>query len=488
LSRQGSSTGSWAFGLIAALLMAAACGKKGPPLAPLIPIPAAIDQISAARVGNDVYVTLTVPSANIDQFAPASLTRIEVFGYTGRTPPPRARWVEFGTLVATVPVAPPPAPAPPPDEKPPAPAPVPRGPQQGTQITIVDTLSAEELVQGPEPVRDPKSGLRDRESGPALTDPGTGKVEPGTRTPEPTRTPPNENPNQNPNQDPNRNPNLEPGTRNVELPPLRRFYTAFPWNPRGRPGPPGANAELPLLPVPDAPSSVNIIYDAISLRVSWDPSGGLIGYLLERALPEEELPLELEERVVPREPAAPTGPLLYNVYRRTSPDPFAPPEAAVDEPWNSRPPTPLNPVPLPTFEFAEAIAFGEERCYTVRAARGVGPDARVGMASAPACVTPVDTFAPAPPAGLATVAAEGTINLIWEPNGEPDLGGYVVLRGEAPGDTLQPLTRAPITEASYRDTAVTPGVHYVYAVVAMDNRFPVPNLSMESERVEETAR
>jgi hypothetical protein len=86
------------------------------------------------------------------------------------------------------------------------------------------------------------------------------------------------------------------------------------------------------------------------------------------------------------------------------------------------------------------------------------------------------------------VAAEGAINLIWEPNGEPDLGGYVVLRGDAPGDTLQPLTTAPITEASYRDAAVIPGQRYVYAVVAMDNRFPVPNLSVESERVEETAR
>jgi hypothetical protein len=62
------------------------------------------------------------------------------------------------------------------------------------------------------------------------------------------------------------------------------------------------------------------------------------------------------------------------------------------------------------------------------------------------------------------------------------------LRGEAGGDTLQPLTPAPITEARYRDAAVTPGVRYVYAVVAVDNRFPVPNVSAPSERAEETAR
>jgi hypothetical protein len=78
--------------------------------------------------------------------------------------------------------------------------------------------------------------------------------------------------------------------------------------------------------------------------------------------------------------------------------------------------------------------------------------------------------------------------LIWSPSTEPDLGGYVVLRSEAPGDTLQPLTRAPITDARYRDTDVKSGVRYVYAVIAVDNRLPLANVSSESERVEETVR
>jgi hypothetical protein len=78
--------------------------------------------------------------------------------------------------------------------------------------------------------------------------------------------------------------------------------------------------------------------------------------------------------------------------------------------------------------------------------------------------------------------------LIWEPNAEPDLAGYLVLRGEAPGDTLQPLTPAPIVEARYRDAAVTAGVRYVYAIIAVDNRFPIPNLSAPSTQEEETAR
>jgi hypothetical protein len=494
-------------GLAAALLGAGACGKKGPPLAPLIPIPAAIDQISATRVGDEAYVTLTVPSANIDQFAPANINRIEVYGYTGRTPPPRTRWVEFGTLVATLPVAPPIAPAPPPEKqptaepsRPAAPAPLIRAPRQGAQVTIVDTLSPEELVQGRELAPDPKLSVISQtpSTGSPLAaagSPGVGSPTPDPRTqtagtPTPgSRTPGSPIPDpRSPNQTPNPNPNAEPGPRNVELPPLRRFYTAIPWSPRGRPGPPGANAEFPLYPVPEAPTAVNVLYDASEVRVTWEPSGGVVGFLLERPLPEEELPLELEE-LAAAQPTVPPGPVLYNVYRSTSPDPFAPPpDAPANDEWNRRPPTPLNPVPLSAFEFSDAVAFNEERCYTVRPVRGVPPDLRVGMPSAPACVTAVDTFPPDPPAGLATVAAEGAINLIWEPSGEPDLGGYVVLRGEAPGDTLQPLTTAPITEASYRDAAVTPGTRYVYAVVAMDNRFPVPNLSAESERVEETAR
>ena len=463
-------------------MTAGACGKKGPPLAPLIPIPAAVDQISATRVGADVYVTVTVPNANVDEFTPADIDRVEVYGYTGRTAPPRTRWIEYGTLVATVPVAPPPKPTPP-SNQPPAPQPTVRAPQQGAQITVVDMLTAEELVQGHVPNVEP--GTLNVEPGTRNVAPGTGtlnpNLEPGTRNPEPGSG--------------TLNPNLEPGTRNPEPPLLRRFYTAFPVNPRGRIGPPGATAELPLGAVPDAPASASVTYDEKAVRLAWEPSGGVLGFLFERPLPEEPLPLELESLIaeateaVPPQTPGDSGPTRYNVYRSASPDPFAPPpETPAEEEWNRRPPTPLNPAPLETFEFLDAIAFNEERCYTVRGVRGIGPDMRVGAPSTPACVTAIDTFPPEAPAGLATVASEGAINLIWEPNSEPDLGGYLVLRGEAPGDTLQPLTAAPISEARYRDTAVTPGVRYVYVVVAIDNRFPVPNLSAPSEPMEETAR
>jgi len=59
------------------------------------------------------------------------------------------------------------------------------------------------------------------------------------------------------------------------------------------------------------------------------------------------------------------------------------------------------------------------------------------------------------------------------------------LRGEAGGDTLQPITPVPIEEPTYRDTAITPGARYVYAILAVDT---ASNVSLESNRVEETAR
>jgi hypothetical protein len=64
----------------------------------------------------------------------------------------------------------------------------------------------------------------------------------------------------------------------------------------------------------------------------------------------------------------------------------------------------------------------------------------------------------------------------------------VILRGAAGDATLQPLNVAPVIETQFTDTTVTAGTRYVYAVTALDSRLPVPNISAESERIEETAR
>jgi hypothetical protein len=101
---------------------------------------------------------------------------------------------------------------------------------------------------------------------------------------------------------------------------------------------------------------------------------------------------------------------------------------------------------------------------------------------------PVDDVAPEAPSGLQTLSSEGAITLIWVPNAEPDVAGYLVLRGEAGDATLTPLTDTVVTEARFTDSTVKPGVRYVYAVQAIDTRLPRPNVSAESARVEDTAR
>jgi fibronectin type 3 domain-containing protein len=131
------------------------------------------------------------------------------------------------------------------------------------------------------------------------------------------------------------------------------------------------------------------------------------------------------------------------------------------------------------------VEFGTERCYVVRRVEMAGAVAIESAPSPPVCVTPVDKFAPAPPRTVNLVATASAVSLIWEPNAEADLAGYVVLRGEAPGDKLAPLTAAPIGDAAYVDTSIRRNRTYVYEVIAVDK---VGNRSAPSNRVEESIR
>src|SRR5262245_4356712 len=347
--------------------------------------------VQAQRVGSDACVTLTIPNTNIDRSMPVDISRVEVYGYTGRRPPPTARFVEFADLVATIPVIPPP----PPDAAPAPAAPIDlsKGALPGTMVTVLDRLSGQKLVQG--------------------------KVEEA-----PART--------------GRAPTPVAAVAAPEPDLLRRFYIAIAFSARGRPGPPSPNAEFALVETPEPPVFVAAQYSEATVVVQWPPSGGIIGFLFNSALPPEEPPLnELLEPIV--QPAAASagsestlsnGPVKYNVYRELEPDPFAPPNPTGPLPWAETRPTPINPAPLDATTFSDSVEFNRERCYIVRAVRGMPPNAVEGDASAPNCFIPVDMFPPAPPVRLVAVADEGGISLIWEPNPEPDVAGYLVLRGE----------------------------------------------------------
>lgn len=436
-----------------------ACGKKGPPLAPIVRIPGAIQKVDARRVGNEVYLTFQVPIANIDDTTPAAIARVEVYGYTGLTPPPRGRFVEGASLVATVPVAPPllapgmggiaPSTPPPPPAADAATRQPSGGAAQGALVTIRDPLSLQDLT----PTEIPPVPLRGRRpatpAGPLVA------------------------------------PNAE----------LRRFYMVVGFGNGNRPGPPSPIVELPLTLLPETPSAVRAAYSATTMSLEWEPSGGLVGFLLDKSLPAEAPPSdrfsETALRGAPLLPGnLPAGATGYNVYRRVSPDPLAlPVKAPVPAAWAARAPVAAQTAPLSVPAFTEPVTFdGREVCYEVRAVRGTGVAAVEGPPTTPVCVLPFDTFAPQAPRGVSAVAAEGVIDLVWEPNTETDLSGYVVLRAEAGDATLTPLFERPIPETRFTDRTVMAGRRYVYAVVAADSRLPLANLSPESIRVEETAR
>jgi hypothetical protein len=245
-------------------------------------------------------------------------------------------------------------------------------------------------------------------------------------------------------------PPVTPATETPAVPPVaaapsapavaKRIYVIRGVSRGGRPGQPTTRIEIPLVDPPAPPTGVAVSFTESAVTLAWLP-------------PVAET----------------TTPLLFNVYLF---------EAAA----------PLNPAPLTAAALERpGIEFGKEQCFVVRTVQMAGTVALESAPSERACTTPSDKFPPAAPKGLSAVAGSGVISLIWDANTEQDLAGYIVLRGEVPGDTLQSLTPAPIRETTFRDTTAKAGVRYAYAIVAVDTATP-PNASAQSTRVEETAR
>jgi hypothetical protein len=411
-----------------AVAVLSACGKKGPPLAPLLRLPGKVAQLDVLRAASDVFVAVTIPAANVAGDQPADLERVEIYAVTATRPPaPKEGVVPEGlTLVATLPVQRPPAPgAPPPDPG----TPPPPGLPQGAKVTVRDVL-------GPDAFR-------------AVAAPPTAAPDPATEE-----------------------------SRRFSVPltavsdglGLQRFYLASGLSRRGRRGAWSDVKGVPLAAPSGPPAGNPITYDATGLALTWTPA------------PDAGVtPPPPAEGLLASRPFGPPAPLTrYNVYAAETLEPTAGPEGTVVRA------SPLNSAPLeaPHFEVA-GVAFSRARCFVVRSVDRLGGAAVEGPPSAPLCVTPIDTFPPPAPAALEAVGGAGVISLIWEGVEAADLQGYLVFRGEAPGEPATALTPAPIRESSFEDRTVTPGVRYVYVVVAVDSAAP-PNRSAPSKRGEET--
>ena len=83
-------------------IAAIACGKKGPPLPPLVRLPSAPADFAAELRGATVDLQFTVPAANTDNSRPANVQRVDVYAITTGETLTDAQILKLGTRVASV--------------------------------------------------------------------------------------------------------------------------------------------------------------------------------------------------------------------------------------------------------------------------------------------------------------------------------------------------------------------------------------------------
>ena len=105
--------------IVLLLATLAGCGKKGPPLAPLRLVPAAVGELTARRSGDDVELHFSLPTVNVSGPEAIDLARVEIYAVTvaaGAVTPPNRDLLTMLRVVGTIAVRPPPvegeAPAP----------------------------------------------------------------------------------------------------------------------------------------------------------------------------------------------------------------------------------------------------------------------------------------------------------------------------------------------------------------------------------------
>src|SRR5262249_25224771 len=86
----------------AAVTVMPAGGKSGPPLPPLVKLPAAPANVVAERRGSAVDVQFTVPVANTDNTRPANVERVDVYAITGPSTITDDQILKYGARVGTV--------------------------------------------------------------------------------------------------------------------------------------------------------------------------------------------------------------------------------------------------------------------------------------------------------------------------------------------------------------------------------------------------
>jgi hypothetical protein len=92
-------------------------------------------------------------------------------------------------------------------------------------------------------------------------------------------------------------------------------------------------------------------------------------------------------------------------------------------------------------------------------------------------------------AAATTYDTDGNVMLQWEPNSEPDLAGYNVLRATQPGGPYHKVNPAIVTATAFTDAQTADGATYYYVLTAVDRVGNESPHSRESDgcRVDMTA-
>jgi hypothetical protein len=384
--------------------LAAGCGKKGPPLPPLVKLPVAPTDLTADRRGSTVDLSVTLPASNTDGTRPANISRMDILALTAPTSTSDTVVLEDGVKVASVQVK---APKDPNDtvdvDDPDSDVEAPEGPglDQGAVAHLHETLTPQaEVPWKGEPAKNgQKSNREAKKNGPLVGPP---------------------------------------------LSPPVRLYLAMGFDKHGRRGPVSKRVNVPLTPPPARAPEPRVTYDESAITVTWPDVAAEAAASAKASdvLPSRSLVTEAIKTA-------------YNVYQVPSAG-----TTGLDVKLTSAPSADARFVQRP-------IEWGKERCFAVRTVELVDQMSIEGDRSPAVCVTPVDTFPPATPKKPTAIALAGAINILWDANTEPDLAGYLVFRGTTQGGAMTRLTPQPIERTNYTDE-VEPNFRAFYAIEAVD--------------------
>lgn len=210
--------------ILALALVAASCGKSGPPLPPLHLVPEAVSGVVARRTANEMRLTFVLPTKNANGPGAVELDRVEIYAATvaaGATVPANRELLTQKNLVGTIEVRQPVAQG---VEEGPKPADDRPGP--GEPATFVEVLDERKLTPT----------YTEVEAAPRAAAPATPAAAPAP--PVAAKVP-------------------------------RRIYSIRGVTRRGRPGQPAARIELPLGELPPPPAAVTATFSESAVALAW---------------------------------------------------------------------------------------------------------------------------------------------------------------------------------------------------------------------------